>query len=246
MNINCTLEGKTIFVTGASSGLGAQAAIECARSGANVIVSGSNSARLAGTLNQLQGLGHSQLLCDLRQRESIEQLANLLPNLDGVALCAGITRTIPVRFITDENIDEMFQINVLSSMQLIRSLLKLKKINAGGAIVFISSIATSYADIGNSIYAATKGAINSFSKVLALEMARKRVTSNCLEPGFIPTRLLDAGVITEEQLIEEKKKYPLGFGDPSDIANGIVYLLSDSAKWITGTVLKIDGGVTLR
>lgn len=246
MSNNFTLDGKTIFVTGASSGLGAQAAIECSRAGANVIISGSNPARLDNTLNQLHGLGHSQLLCDLSRRENIEQLTNMLPRLDGLALCAGITRTIPIRFITDENIDEIFQVNVLSSMQLIRSLLKQRKINNGGAIVFISSIATSYADVGNSIYAATKGAMNSFSKVLALEMAKKNITSNCLEPGFIPTRLLDAGVVTKEQLLEEEKRYPLGFGEPSDIANGIIYLLSDAAKWITGSVLKIDGGITLR
>ena len=131
-------------------------------------------------------------------------------------------------------------------MQLIQSLLKHKKINKGGSVVFISSISTAYADMGNSIYAASKGAINSFSKVLALELATQRITSNCIQPGFVPSNMLSGGVLTDEQLQEEKKKYPLGFGEPSDIANGIIYLLSDAAKWVTGSVLTIDGGVTLR
>jgi NAD(P)-dependent dehydrogenase (short-subunit alcohol dehydrogenase family) len=131
-------------------------------------------------------------------------------------------------------------------MQLIQKLLKQKKINKGGSIVFISSISTEYADKGNSIYAASKGGINSFMKVLALELASQKITCNCIQPGMVPTGMLAAGVITEDQLIEEKKNYPLGFGEPTDIANGIIYLLSDAAKWVTGSVLTIDGGVTLR
>ena len=131
-------------------------------------------------------------------------------------------------------------------MLLIQRLLKIKKINNSGSIVFISSISTAYADKGNAIYAASKGALNSFSKVLALEMSTKNITSNCIQPGFVPTSMLANGVVSEEQLLEEKKKYPLGFGQPKDIANGVIYLLSDAAKWVTGSVLTIDGGVTLR
>jgi NAD(P)-dependent dehydrogenase (short-subunit alcohol dehydrogenase family) len=88
--------------------------------------------------------------------------------------------------------------------------------------------------------------MNSFSKVLALELSSQLIRSNCIQPGFVPTNFLGAGIITDEQLEEEKKKYPLGFGEPSDIANGIIYLLSDASKWVTGTIITIDGGVTLR
>lgn len=246
MNNPFSLAGKTILVTGASSGLGSAAAVQCSKSGATLVITGRNSERLANTFNQLEGSNHIQLQYDLTIKENIDELANALPLLNGLVLCAGITKTIPVKFISKESIDEIFQTNIISSMQLIQKLLKLKKIIKGGSIVFISSISTSYADKGNSIYAASKGAINSFSKVLALELATQRITSNCVQPGFVPTRMLDAGAVSEEQLLEEEKKYPLGFGEPNDISNGIIYLLSDAAKWVTGSVLTIDGGVTLR
>ncbi len=241
-----SLENKTIFITGASSGLGASAAIACSISGAKLIVSGRNEKRLIDTFSKLHGQGHSHLACDLTIKQEIDDLANGLPHLDGLVLCAGITKTIPVKFISENNIEEVFQTNIFSSMQLIQKLLKLKKINKNGSIVFISSISTAYADKGNSIYAASKGAVNSFSKVLALELSSRGITSNCIQPGFVPTDMLAKGIVTEEQLLDEKKKYPLGFGDSSDIANGILYLLSDAAKWVTGSVLTIDGGVTLR
>tara|TARA_B110000027_G_scaffold133267_1_gene161317 strand:- start:888 stop:1631 length:744 start_codon:yes stop_codon:yes gene_type:complete len=241
-----SLDDRTILVTGASSGLGASTAIECSKAGAKVIITGRSEERLNVTFTQLHGTGHTQLLFDLSVEEDISKLANSLPKLDGIALCAGITKTIPVKFISTESIEEIFQVNLVSSMLLIQKLLKIKKINKGGSIVFISSISTAYADKGNAIYAASKGALNSFSKVLALELSTRNITSNCIQPGFVPTSMLAAGVVSDEQLLDEKKKYPLGFGEPRDIANGVIYLLSDAAKWVTGSVLTIDGGVTLR
>ena len=246
MNNLFSLTGKRILITGASSGLGAAAAIECSKMEGSLIVTGRNVERLNDTFNQLEGKNHLQLPFDFLDNNKIDEFVNSLPPLDGIALCAGITKTIPVKFISNDNINEIFQINLISSMQLIQKLLKQKKINKGGSIVFISSISTAYADKGNSIYAASKGGINSFMKVLALELASQKITANCIQPGMVPTGMLAAGVITEDQLIEEKKNYPLGFGEPTDIANGIIYLLSDAAKWVTGSVLTIDGGVTLR
>ncbi|MFC2107378.1 SDR family NAD(P)-dependent oxidoreductase [Bacteroidota bacterium] len=246
MKNSFSLEGKTILVTGASSGLGACTAIECSKAGARLIITGRNIERLNETFIKLQGQGHSQFSFDLVKKENILKISSVLPSLDGLALCAGITKTIPVKFISYNDIDEIFQTNLFSSIQLIQKLLKNKKINKGGSIAFISSISTIYADKGNSLYAASKGAINAFSNVLALELASRNITSNCIQPGFVPSRILDAGLITEEQILEEKKRYPLGFGEPIDIANGMIYLLSDAAKWVTGSVLTIDGGVTLR
>jgi NAD(P)-dependent dehydrogenase (short-subunit alcohol dehydrogenase family) len=241
-----SLEGKTVLVTGASSGLGASTAIECSKAGAHLIICGRDETRLNSTYNNLYGKNHLQVVSDFQSEENIVKLSVYLPKLDGLALCAGITKTIPVKFIKSESIGEIFQTNTFSSMQLIQNLLKLKKIKKAGSIVFISSISTCYADKGNSIYAASKGAVNSFSNVLALELSAKGITSNCVEPGFVPTAMLADGVVTDDQLSKEKVKYPLGFGEPSDIANGIIYLLSDAAKWVTGSVLRIDGGVTLR
>lgn len=245
-NTPFSLLGKTVLVTGASSGLGACTAIECSKSGATLFISGRNIERLHDTFNLLQGSGHKMLSADLTNKEDISVLADMLPALDGLALCAGITKTLPVKHLSDACIDEIFQTNTISSMLLIQKLLKQKKINRSGSIVFLSSISTAYADKGNSIYSASKGALNSFSKVIALELASQRITSNCIQPGFVPSGMLAAGIIDVEQLDEERKKYPLGFGEPVDIANGIIYFLSDASKWVTGSVLTIDGGVTLR
>lgn len=241
-----SLKNKTVFITGASSGLGAGAAIECSKAGAELVISGRSEERLEKVFHSLHGAGHERYVADLTNRSSVDDLADILPPLDGLVLCAGITKTIPVKFISDESVDEIFRTNTFSSMHLIKKLLKQKKLNRGGSIVFISSISTSYADKGNSIYAASKGAINSFSRVLALEVATKKITSNCIQPGFVPTSMLDKGIITGDQLDAEKENYPLGFGEVTDIAYGIIYLLSDASKWVTGSVFTIDGGVTLR
>lgn len=246
MNNPFSLYGKTILITGASSGLGACASELCSKVGGTMIISGRNENRLAQTFSKLEGVNHVMHTADLCNEGDISTLVDKLPKLDGIVLCAGLTHTQPVKNITKDAVSEIFNTNLLSSIQMIKELLKKKKINTGGSIVFISSISASYADVGNSVYAATKGGVISFSRVLALELAARKITCNCIAPGFVPSNFLNAGRITEEQLEEERKKYPLGFGEPKDIANGIIYLLSDASKWVTGTVLTIDGGVTLK
>jgi NAD(P)-dependent dehydrogenase (short-subunit alcohol dehydrogenase family) len=151
---------------------------------------------------------------------------------------------MPVKNITTSAIEEVFNTNIISSIKLVQKLLKNKKINKGASIVFISSISSFNVKIGNSLYSATKGAINSFMKVLALELASQKITVNSIQPGFIKTRALSSGIITDEQLDAHAKIYPLGFGKPSDIAYACVYLLSDASEWVTGSVFTIDGGVT--
>lgn len=241
-----SLQGKTILITGASSGLGACASEMCAKAGGTMVISGRNEERLAQTFAKLEGENHNMLPADLCQGVQISALVDKLPKLDGIVFCAGLTRTQPVKNITKDAVFEIFNTNLLSSIQMIKEILKKKKLNAGGSIVFISSISASYADVGNSVYAATKGGVISFCKVLALELAPRKITCNCIAPGFVPSNFLSVGRITEEQLEEERRKYPMGFGEPVDIANGIIYLLSDASKWVTGSVLTIDGGVTLR
>lgn len=239
-----SLNGKTILVTGASSGLGAQTAIECSKAGATVILTGRNLSRLEDTLNKMEGEGHKALPADLCEIEKLPDFCKDLPVLDGVCLCAGITKSVPAKNIKEEDIKSIFDTNIISSIVLMKNILKNKRINKGGSIVFISSIATSYAAMGNSIYAASKGAVNSYAKVLALELAPRAIRVNVIQPGIVPTNILSDS-FSREQFEQEASKYPLGFGEPSDIANGMVYLLSDASKWVTGTVLNIDGGVTL-
>ena len=243
-----SLGGKTILLTGASSGIGAATAKECARQGAIVVITGRNQERLNAVLQQLEGSGHIAISCDMCNPADVESLCGQLPALDGMAFCAGITRTIPVKRIKKEDINDIFSTNLTSPIEIVNSLVKQKKVNRGGSIVFISSISSSYADMGNSVYAATKGGIISFSRVLALELASKGIRANCVRPGFVAGTGMTEGLsrLSEEQIDLERQKYPLGFGETSDIANGIIYLLSDASKWVTGTTLTIDGGITLK
>jgi len=239
-----SLAGKAVLVTGASSGLGAQTAIECSKAGATLVLTARNSDRLNETMSKLHGDGHQAIIMDLLDTEQIDKFVESLPKLDGVSLCAGITKSVPVKRIQDKDINDIFMTNIIANMKLVRALLRQKKINAGASVVLISSIASHYAAMGNSIYAASKGAVNSFARVLALELASRHIRVNTIQPGIIPTRIL-TDRFSEEQFKVEEAKYPLGFGEPVDIANGMVFLLSDAAKWITGTSLVIDGGVTL-
>lgn len=241
-----SLEDKTIFVTGASSGLGVSIAVECAKMGGHVIITGRNKERLEETYNLLEGVDNKRVVADLTDGADIDKLVSELPVLDGLVLNAGVVKTVPVKHITEAAIEEVFKTNIISSIQLLQRLLKMKKINKGGSIVFISSISTFNVKIGNSLYSATKGAINSFSKVLALELAAQKIRVNCIQPGFIKSQILSSGIITDEQLEEHFKLYPMGIGKPTDISYGCVYLLSDAAEWITGSIFTIDGGMTLR
>lgn len=243
-----TLVGKTVFVTGASSGIGAKTAIECARMGAKLIISGRNKERLDAVLTQLEGEEHLAIQCDLCNSEDIDTLCSQLPVLDGLAFCAGITRTIPIKRIKKSDLDDILATNLTSPIEIVNQLVKQKKITKGGSIVFISSVSSSYADMGNSVYAASKGGIISFSRVLALEMAPKGIRANCVRPGFVAGTGMTEGLsrVSSEQLEMERQRYPLGFGETSDIANGVIYLLSDASKWVTGTTLTIDGGITLK
>lgn len=248
INTPFSLDGKYILVTGASSGIGESIAIEISKMGANVLITARNQERLQNTFKQLNAKErkNTQIIADISSVGGIDSLVRELPELDGIVLNAGILKTLPVKNITEESLINVFETNILSSIRFIQRMLKAKKIKANSSIVFISSISTFQVKKGNSLYSATKGAINSFAKVLALEVAPRGVRVNCIQPGFIKTRVLDEGALTEEQLQEHFKKYPLGIGSPEDIAYPTIYLLSDAAKWVTGSVFTIDGGGTLQ
>ena len=242
-----SLVDKTILITGSSSGIGETIAVECSKMGANVIVTGRNKERLCNTFGNLQQSGcHKMMPADLSNAEKLDTLVEQSPILDGIVLCAGLVKTVPIKYISDEAINEIFEINILSSIRLIKKLLKAKKIAKDSSIVFISSVSTSHIKMGNSLYSATKGAVNSFMKAMALEGAKQRIRSNSIQPGFIPTQIMSKGVVSEDQLQEYISKYPLGVGKTTDISNLCIYLLSDASRWMTGSVLTIDGGLTLQ
>lgn len=241
-----SLAGKTILITGASSGIGRACAIQCAKMGARLVITGRNQNNLQETLTSLTGDNHVLFPADLTDENCIQELVEATPALDGLVLNAGINPKSLVKFINSSLLEDVFSTNVFSPIRLVQSLVKKKKVNKAASIVFMSSISTSYASVSNSVYSASKGAINSFMKVLALELAPQKTRVNAIQPGMVRTRMMEAYAIQEE-LETWEKSYPLArFGEPEDIANACVYLLSDAAAWVTGTIMTVDGGITLR
>ena len=244
-----SLHGKTILVTGASSGIGQETAIACSKMGARVIVTARNPERLKETFDQLDVRtdGHMQLFADLTSQEDVEQLIASLPALDGAVLCAGNSTTLPLQFGSREKFDEMFDVNFFAPVELLRLMYKKKVLQKGASVVMIASIGGTHSFMpGNGVYGASKAALNSVMKYAAREYSSRKIRVNSICPGMVNTPLIHRGTITEEQLAEDAKKYPLGrYGYPEDIANGAIYLLSDASSWLTGHDLVIDGGFSI-
>lgn len=242
-----SLEGKTILITGASSGIGKAVALECAAAGAICIITARNGERLLATLSSLDGEGHKIILADLSNPESIEAIVDQLPKLDGVVSCAGIVETKMLKFTEEDDLLRLFNTNAFSSIRLIRTLVQQKKLKKEASIVIISSISgVRCGYLGGSIYGATKGALEGFTKATALELAPQKIRVNTITPGMVETSLLKDSEIDSELLEADKLKYPLKrYGNPEEVGYSAVYLLSDATKWMTGASLLIDGGYTL-
>ena len=242
-----SLDGRTILVTGASSGIGRTTAIECSRMGSRLIVTGRDRERLDEVLHELQGDGHHAIIADLTQADQVENLLSQLPVVDGVVLCAGQGTVVPFKMADRKKIDPIFEINYFAPVELLRLLIKKKKLANGASVVFVSSIGgVDSITIGNSIYGASKAALKSAMRFCALELASKQIRVNSVCPGMVNTRLIKGGAVSEEQHQADMMKYPLKrYGEPQDIAYGIVYLLSNASSWVTGHSLVIDGGYTV-
>lgn len=243
-----SLLGKTVLVTGASSGIGRATAIECSRMGARVVLAARNLGRLQETFSLLDGDGHSVLEMDLSQMDTIKDWVETLPLLDGVVSNAGINVMNPIAFMKETDIEAIFQVNTFAPMLLLKQLQKSRKIVKGASVVFTSSLAgVGAAAVGNAIYTASKGALSAFIKVAALELASRKIRVNAVCPGMTQTQMIYDKSVQEEDLKKDMERYPLGrYGHPNDIAWAIIYLLSDASSWVTGTNLVIDGGLTVR
>lgn len=241
-----SLNGKTILVTGASSGIGKATAIECSRMGAKVIITGRNEERLNQTLLELEGEDHQAIIGDLTQEEDLKSLVRDIDHIDGAVLCAGITESNLISFCSIKKFRKVLDTNLLAITELIRLLLKGKKTNKSASFVAISSLSAFSHELGNSIYGAGKAALSNWMKYAAFELGGKGLRFNCICPGMIETPMIHGGAITDEQLAEDMKKYPLKrYGKPEEIAYGAIYLLSDASAWVTGIDLIIDGGGNL-
>lgn len=243
------LQGKTILVTGASSGIGQSVAVECSKMGATVIITGRNEKRLQETFDMLEGTGHDQIPADLSDYSEIKKLADQCPKLDGISHNAGIAKIIPVKFISSDNLEEIVGTNAFGPILLTQALVRKKKINTNGSIVFTSSLSGVYCvHYGESMYAASKGAISGFAKGAALELAAQGIRVNCVNPSIIQTNIFknEGDIISDEQMTEKIQNYPLKrLGVTTDVSWAHVFFLSDASSWITGVNLPIDGGYIL-
>ena len=241
-----SLEGRTILVTGASSGIGRSTAIECSKLGATVIVSARNEERLKETLSMMEGEGHQSFICDLSDSLMIDQIVDELPQIDGYVSNAGYIKISPLKFIKEDEFKKILQVNAISPIVLLQRLLKKKKLIRYSSVVFTSSLdgigATTPA---NGMYVATKGALSAFVRNAALELAPLGIRVNAVCPGMVKTNILAGSPIGEDEIQEDLKNYPLErYGEPRDIALAIIYLLSEASCWVTGTNMVIDGGLS--
>lgn len=241
------LDNRNLFVTGASSGIGRQICISLSET-ANLWITGRNVDNLAQTKKLcVTGKEVTSFNIDLTNFDNISALVNDLPELDGVVLNAGVIDYAPVKLISGKRIRDIFSINFECNVLLIQQMLQKKRIKKGASIVFISSVSSLVGVAGTSLYAASKAALTAFSRVLASELASKAIRVNTISPGIINTEMIgENNQLTDNTKMKMVADYPLGLGTPSDVANQVVYLMSDNSKWMTGTNIILDGGYSLR
>jgi NAD(P)-dependent dehydrogenase (short-subunit alcohol dehydrogenase family) len=242
-----TIAGKTILVTGAASGMGKATAIACAKMGATIIAADFNRDGLSATMTELTGTGHQAFDLNLADEDTWESLLNGDFVLDGIAGCAGIANMNPFTFIDKAEMDKVFSVNFFGPVLLVRKLIRKKKLNKGSSIVFVSSVdGPKVVHAGNSVYSASKSALVGMARSMAVDLASKKIRVNCILPGTTDTPLIRTSNVTEDELLENTKKFPLKrYGTPEDMAYAIIYLLSDASSFVTGTELVVDGGFSL-
>ncbi len=240
-----SLAGKRILVTGASSGIGRQIAISCAQLGAQLVCVGRNSERLASTVAELEGDGHSQIVANLTETAELERIAAECGPLSGGVHAAGIARLVPFRMIGKPHMDEIFATNTYAPILLTRALLAKRRIAAKGSIVFIASVASHVGPMASATYAASKAALLGMMRTLGQEVAKQGIRANCIAPGYVRTPLLDGLNQSGGNIDDLFALAPLGLGEPEDVAHATAFFLSDASRWITRNHFVIDGGLTI-
>lgn len=247
-----SLEGKTIIVTGASSGIGQQVAISCSRIGAKVVMIARNEARLVETQDQLSGDGHITVSYDLtdliHQKELVDDIVAKTGPIDGLVNCAGISTVLPLRLMIPDKVEEFFRTNVYAAIELTRQVLGVRNVNKDGAsVIFFASVMGIVGENAKSVYSLTKGALISGARSLAVEYAKKKVRVNVVSPGVVVTPINARQPYISDPVKRTvlESRHPLGLGKTEDVANACIYLLSDASSWMTGQNLVIDGGYTI-
>jgi len=246
-----SLKGRTILVTGASSGIGREVAITLHHFGATLILNARNVGRLKEVQTQIGEDKCTTVVGDLTNNDTIAKIIEACVLLDGIVHAAGVMKLLPFKFITPEALSEMMNVNFASPIHLTLELVKKRKIAKESSIVVITSISGSVVGSkANAMYAASKGALSGMIKSMAIDLAKSKIRINEIAPGMIRTEgaiIEFENTVSNEEILKDIKKYPLGtYGSPEDVANGCVYLLADASRWVTGTKLVIDGGFTVQ
>ncbi|MDN3695226.1 SDR family oxidoreductase [Chryseobacterium tructae] len=244
-----SLKDKIILITGASSGIGRSCSVECSKSGANLILIARNEEELQKTVSMLaQDTQVETIIADIAQCENLEELiaekVSVLGKVSGFIHCAGVEKTLPLKKHTPQLYHDIFAVNVIAGFE-IAKILSLKKYKTETAsFVFISSVAGMVGEIGKAAYSSSKGAVISGARSMAMELSRSNIRVNSISPAMVNTPILEKMFenIGEAAAEEILKKHPLGIGKPEDVANACIFLLSDAARWITGSNLVVDGG----
>ena len=245
MIVPFALNGKTILVTGASSGIGKQTATAIAQRGGRLVISGRNPDRLKQTYDSLAGQNHISVQADLTIPGSRQQIVDQAPEMNGLVNCAGQIRLYPYKIYSEKRLIELLSINYEAAVLLTTELLNKKKIKDEASIIFVTSVISIVGTETNGIYAGTKGALAGMMKCLALELAPRKIRVNCISPAFVKTPMLDR-LSAQVDISKFERQHPLGLGEADDVANSIIYLLSNESRWVTGTNLVVDGGYSAK
>ena len=245
-------ENRWIAVTGASSGIGRCAARTIIERGSKVILTSRTAVKLEEAIKGYSEEKYVIIPWDLSDLDSLQDYTKKVKEtvgpVSGFVHCAGIQKTMPLSLVKEQTIFDVFNLNIFSAMLLVSMFSKNGYFAVNASFVLISSLAAHEGAMGKSIYAASKGAIEGFIPATASELAVKGIRLNAVIPGIVKTEMVDDFFrnLSDEQKKTFEDSYPLGLGDPIDVANLIEYLLSDKAKWITGECYKIDGGHMIR
>jgi NAD(P)-dependent dehydrogenase (short-subunit alcohol dehydrogenase family) len=244
------MTGRTVLVTGGSSGIGRETSVLLSKLGARIVLVARNEMRLEQTMAKLQGTGHYIEVFDLARVDEIpswlKQVAARNGPLDGLVHSAGIQITRPLRFISDDDVNSTLQLNVGAAVSLAKGF-RQKQVRAEtGSIVFLTSVMGLAGVAGLAAYAASKGALIALARALAIELVPEGIRVNCVAPGYVRTEMTEAldQILMPEQIAAIAAKHPMGVGKPLDVAYAVAFLLADTGSWITGTTLVVDGGYT--
>lgn len=239
-----SLAGRTILVTGASSGIGAATASLCANMGARILACGRDTARLEAVVAGLAGSGHETIVGDLTDPAARQALVDAVSALDGCVFSAGVATLAPMRMVSQRHMETLFAVNYDAPVLLTQALLAKRKLAPNGSLVYVTAIAEHAAPFATGIYSGTKGALTATVRTIALEVAKQGIRANCVSPGYVDTPMMEGlhKVMTSAETLQVA---PLGMIDAADVAAGIAWLLAPASRRVSRTSLTIDAGMTL-